>query len=82
VHKDLRKDSSVLYDGSLVKLDRAKYGYKYELEDLPREKLDHTGTYLFWTIYEDAEGTGDFGDCLPQIGEWLEVRLHVTERIK
>lgn len=80
VHRDLRKDSSVLYDGKLVKLDSGRYGYKYELEEPTRERLDHRGSYQFWITYEDAEGTGDLTLPTPHLGERLEVRVHVIER--
>jgi hypothetical protein len=79
VHRDFKKDSSVLFDGKLTNLDKGKYGWIYELEQPVRERLDHRGSYNFWQTFEDGEGKGDLTPD-PILGEWLEVRVHVIER--
>lgn len=78
MHRDLRRDLSVLFSGKLIRLEENNEGYIYELEAPVRERLDHKGTQYFYIVHSE-EGREIIN---PIIGEELQLRLHVLERVK
>lgn len=72
MHRDIRRDDTVLYGGILVYDNESWW-----IQGCQRENLDHTGS-----VREEYQVGDDGIDDIPNpsIGEYIECRLHRLER--